>query len=188
MKNELPELPQRCRRLQQQCGLEPREAAFLTAARETADFFEAAAESYSDYRNLANWIQGELVYQLRETGLEISAVEPGLLAELLLMLDSGEISRPTAKELLPELLQSGTSPRLLVQKRGLGRICGRAALEPLVERVLAENSDAAESFRQGKEKALSFLVGRVMALTGGRADTGEVNVLLREKLNRSPSS
>ncbi|HOL17352.1 MAG TPA: Asp-tRNA(Asn)/Glu-tRNA(Gln) amidotransferase subunit GatB [Bacillota bacterium] len=187
LKNELPELPQRrSRRLQEQYGLEPREAAFLTATRETADFFEAAAESYSDYRNLANWIQGELIYQLRETGLEISAVDPGLLVELLQMLDSGEINRPTAKELLPELLQSGTSPLLLVQKRGLGRICGRAALEPLVERVLAENSDAAESFRQGKEKALAFLVGRVMALTGGRADTGEVNELLREKLSPSP--
>lgn len=183
LQSELPELPhQRSRRMQAQYNLEPQEAALMTVSRKIADFFEAAAEAYSDYRNLANWVQGELFFQLRETEVDLGALEPRLLVELLLLVDSGEINRPTAKELLPEMLKTGIGPRELVQNRGLGRIFGREALEPLVVRALSENPEAVESFRQGKEKALAFLVGRVMALTKGRADPGEVNELLREKM------
>jgi aspartyl-tRNA(Asn)/glutamyl-tRNA(Gln) amidotransferase subunit B len=88
-----------------------------------------------------------------------------------------------AKELLTEMVQSGKSPHKLFQKRGLGRISGRKNLLPLVERVLSENPDAVESYRRGKDKAITFLVGRVMALTGGRADPGELNQLIKEKIS-----
>ncbi|MEW5785450.1 MAG: Asp-tRNA(Asn)/Glu-tRNA(Gln) amidotransferase subunit GatB [Bacillota bacterium] len=180
---ELPELPGARRgRLQCDYGLEPEEAALISASREMADFFEAAAREYRDYRNLANWLQGDLLYQLRETGAAIGDLSPGLLVELLALLDGGEINRPTAKELLTEMLKTGQSPRRLVQSRGLGRISGRETLEPLVDQVIAANPEAVESFRQGKEKALAFMVGQVMAMTKGRADTRQLNQLLREKL------
>lgn len=186
LKSKLPELPHlRSRRMQAQYRLEPREAAMMTASREIADFFEAAAKKYSDYANLANWVQGEIFFQLRETDLDVGAMDPHLLVELLLLLDCGEINRPTAKELLPEMFKTGVGPQELVQNRGLGRIFGRETLEPLVARVLSENQEAVESFRQGKEKTLAFLVGRVMALTQGRADPGVVNELLREKIGDS---
>ncbi len=183
LKDELPELPhQRNRRMQLQYNLEPKDAALMTATREMADFFEAAAKEYSDYRHLSNWVQGELFFQLRETGLDVGAMDPALLVELLALLDSGEINRPTAKELLAEIINTGAAPRELVKKRGLGRITGREALEPLVAQVVSENTETVENVRQGKEKALDFLVGRVMALSEGRADPREVNELLREKI------
>lgn len=179
----LPELPRRLyHRLRQQYNLEPREAEFLTTAPEIAGFFEAAAVEYQSYRNLANWVQGDLCFHLRKAGQRLEAVNPRLMAELLEMVDSGEISRTTAKDLLPEMLKTGTAPRELAQKSRLGRIFGRDALEPVVSRAILENSEAAESLRQGKERALDFLVGRVMALTGGRADPREVNALLLEKI------
>ncbi|NLA05470.1 MAG: hypothetical protein GX881_07135, partial [Firmicutes bacterium] len=96
------------------------------------------------------------------------------------LLDSGEITRPVAKELLEEMVKSGASPRKLVQKRGLGKISSREKLAPLVEQVIAENPDAAENYRSGKKKALAFLVGKVMALTRGRADPQELNRLFQE--------
>ncbi|HPU00979.1 MAG: Asp-tRNA(Asn)/Glu-tRNA(Gln) amidotransferase subunit GatB [Firmicutes bacterium] len=183
IREQLPELPrERRRRLQEQYGLSAEEAAMLVEARELADFFEAVAESYRDYRSLANWVQGDLVYRLRESGKSAAELSPAMLVELLELLDAGEISRPVAKELLAEMVKSGVSPKKLVQQRGLGRISDRETLLPLVEQVIAENPDAVENYRKGKEKALAFLVGKVMALTRGRADPQELNRLFREKL------
>ena len=181
LKQKLPELPrQKRRRLQESYGLNGEEAAIITETPEMADFFEQAAEIYADHRNLVHWVQGDLIYQLREAGKEIRQVSPGLLIELLELLDSGEINRPVAKELLEEMVKSSASPRKLVQKRGLEKISSREKLAPLVEQVIAENPDAANSYRSGKKKALAFLVGKVMALTKGRADPQEVNRLFQE--------
>lgn len=179
----LPELPQQRRsRLSEVYGLENREAVLLTANRALGDFFEKAARAYGNYRNLANWVQGDLLYQLREEGRDPESFDPQLLVELLILLDSGQINRPVAKEILSASVRSGARPRDLVREKGLGRISGREELLPLVEEAIAGNPEAAENYRLGKQKALAFLVGQVMARTGGRADPGELNRLFKEKL------
>ncbi len=181
----LPELPrQRRKRLREQYDLEGGEAVLLTENRALGDFFEAAAEEYSDYRSLAKWVQGDLLYQIRESGKSAEEVQPKLLVELLILLDKGEINRPVAKELLTEMVKSGKSPKKLVREKDLGRITGKEKLMPLVGQVIAENPDAVEKYRQGKDKAIAFLVGRIMVLTGGRADPGEINKLLRETIGQ----
>jgi aspartyl-tRNA(Asn)/glutamyl-tRNA(Gln) amidotransferase subunit B len=185
LRDKLPELPREKRqRLQERYGLNAEEAAIIAATREMAAFFEQAAEDYSDHRNLVNWVQGDLIYQLRESGKEITQLSPVLLIELLELLDGGEINRPVAKELLEEMVKSGAAPRKLVQQRGLGKIADRGELAPLVEQVIAENPAAAENYRSGKKKALAFLVGKVMALTRGRADPQELNRLFQEILKK----
>ncbi len=181
----LPELPAaRRERLKEQYGLDSGEAALFTVNRSLGDFFEEAAGKYSDYKNLAKWVQGDLLYYLRESGKTVEEVEPHQFVELLALLDAGEINRPVAKDLLNEMVLKGTSPQIMVQKKGLGRISGDEKLLPLVEKVIDENPGAVENYRQGKDKAIAFLVGRVMALSGGRADPGEVNQILKEKISR----
>jgi aspartyl-tRNA(Asn)/glutamyl-tRNA(Gln) amidotransferase subunit B len=179
----LPEMPlQRRRRMIKEYGLENKDALLLTENRAYGDFFESAAREYGNYSNLAKWVQGDLLFQLRESGKSADQVEPGLLVELLILLDEGEVNRPVAKELLAELVRVGKSPREMLQEKGLGRISGRQQLLPLVEKIIDENPDAVENYRQGKEKALKFLVGKIMASTGGRADPKELNLLIIEKL------
>jgi aspartyl-tRNA(Asn)/glutamyl-tRNA(Gln) amidotransferase subunit B len=181
----LPETPlNRRRRFKQQYGLEDKEALPLTENRSLGDFFETAARSYSGYRNLANWVQGELQFQLRDSAMPVEEFNPALLIELLELLDQGKINRPVAKELLGEMVRSGTSPLQLVAAKGLGLVSGREQLLPLVEKVIAENPDVVDSIRQGKEKAIAFLVGRVMGMTGGRADPAELNQILKEEINK----
>ncbi len=181
----LPELPQQRRsRFKEQYQLDFNEAFLLTVNRALGDIFEKAALHYSDHRSLVNWVQGDLLYQLREHGRKTEEFDPKLLVELLLMLDNGKINRPVAKELLSEAVQKGVSPQKLVFERGLGRISGQENLLPLVKQVISENPEAADSYRQGKKKALGFLVGKVMALTGGRADPAELNRLFDEKLQQ----
>ncbi len=180
----LPELPAaRRKRLKEDYGLSTAAAAQFTVNRALGDFFEAAAEHYNQYSNLANWVQGDLQYQLRESGKDAADMEAKRFTELLELLDQGEINRPVAKELLNEMVMSGKSPQKLVKEKGLGRISGHEKLQPLVEQVIAENPEAVENYINGKEKALAFLVGRVMAMTKGRADPAELNEIFKETIS-----
>ncbi len=179
----LPERPlQRFQRFQDDYDLAESEAQLFVENRELGDFFESAAKAYSNYRNLANWVQGDFLFQLRESGCALEKMLPDHLVEMLELLESGEINRPVAKELLAESIKTGVNPRDLVAKRNLGRIAGRDQLLPLVNQVIADNPEAVENFKRGKDKAIAFLVGKVMALSGGRADPGELNRLFREIL------
>ncbi len=179
----LPELPyERRLRLQEQYQLAKKEAFLLTENRELGDFFESVARQYEDYRSLINWVQGDLLYQLHESGKHAKEIEPRLLIELLLLVDKGIINRPVAKDLLTEMIKTGESPQKMVQERGIEQISGRDKLLPIVEQVVNENPEAVKNFHRGKKKALAFLVGKVMASTGGRADPNELNQLLKEKL------
>ncbi len=179
----LPETPlNRRRRFKQQYDLEDKEASLLTENRSLGDFFEIAARSYSGYRNLANWVQGDLQFQLRDSEKTVEEFNPALIIELLELLDLGKINRPVAKELLGEMVRSGAAPLQLVNEKGLGLVSGREQLLPLVEKVIADNPEVVNSIRQGKDKAIAFLVGRVMGMTGGRADPSELNQLLKEEI------
>ncbi|HED23752.1 MAG TPA: Asp-tRNA(Asn)/Glu-tRNA(Gln) amidotransferase subunit GatB [Firmicutes bacterium] len=180
----LPELPSRRRaRLTKEYGLDPADAAILTGNRSLGNFFEAAAREYKDYRNLARWVRGDLLYLLKVKDRDPDEVNPSLLSELLTMLDEGEINRTVAKELLEKIISDGTDPRKHVQQKGLGRIADRETLQPIVEKVLADNREAVVSIQEGRDKAFAFLVGKVMAATGGRADPVKVQKLLRELIN-----
>jgi aspartyl-tRNA(Asn)/glutamyl-tRNA(Gln) amidotransferase subunit B len=182
---KLPEQPlQRCRRLQAEYSLTASEAQLLTENRELGDYFESAAGIYSNYSNLLNWIQGDLLYQLRESGKEFSDYKPEFMVELLGLLDSGKINRPVAKELLAESLKTATGPEELAAKNKLSRISGREQLLPLVEKVIQENPEAVDNYRSGKDKAIAFLVGKVMAISSGRADPGELNQIFKEIIRK----
>ncbi len=181
----LPEGPlKRKERFCNQYGLSAGEALIFIENRELGDFFEAAAALYGDSDNLARWVQGDLLFQLRQSNVDIKAIRSELLVELLQMLDSGEINRPVAKEVLAEMVHSGTAPADLVREKDLGRIAAKEQLLPLVEQVAADNPEAVEKLRAGEEKVLAFLVGKVMGLTGGRADPAAVNRFFRELINK----
>jgi len=180
----LPELPAvRRKRLKEKYDLSAAAAAQFTVNRSLGDFFETAAQEYAQYNNLANWIQGDLQYQLRESGKDASQLDAKKFTELLRLLDQGEINRPVAKELLTEMVNSGKSPKKLVKEKGLGRISGDENLQPLVDQVISENPDAVENYLNGKNKALAFLVGKIMAMTKGRADPAELNKIIKERIS-----
>ncbi len=179
----LPELPlMRFQRLLDKYNLPESEAQLFVENRELGDFFENAAKNYSNYRNLANWVQGDFLFQARESGCQLKKMLPDHLLEILSLLDSGEINRPVAKKLLAESFKGGSSPGDLVAEKNLGQIAGREQLMSLVNQVIAENPEAVENFLRGKDKAIAFLVGKVMALSSGRADPGELNRLFRDIL------
>ncbi len=182
----LPELPlARRRRFRERYGLPDYDAGVLTAERGLADYFESAAVRGADPKALSNWMMGELLGKLNESGLTIerSPIPPARLAALVSLVAEGKIGGPVAKRVFAEMFSSGGDPAEIVEREGLGQISDRGQLEAVVEQVISENPGPVADFRGGKPAALGFLVGRVMKATGGQANPGLVNQLLRSRLS-----
>jgi len=181
----MPELPvQRLHRFERDFGLPPEIAGMLTGEKAMADYFERAVETGQDPLELAKWIAGDLSALLKDASVPIEAcpLKPQGLGELVALLAQRIISGKMAKEVLREAFESGNTPRVIVADRGLSQIADGAEIESVVDEVIADNPDAAEDMRQGKEAALKFLMGQVMKKTRGKANPSMASELLRKKL------
>jgi aspartyl-tRNA(Asn)/glutamyl-tRNA(Gln) amidotransferase subunit B len=179
----LPELPAaRAERLESELGL-PADAARLLAFRsELGDFYEAALSGDgTDPRTLANWTTNELTARIGDADPAATKLEPSAFARLVGMVAAKEVSAAAGKEVLDVLVAEGGDPAAVVESKGLGR-AGADELGAIVERAIADNADAVEKIRAGKDAAIGAIVGAVMRETKGRADGGEVQRLIREKL------
>jgi aspartyl-tRNA(Asn)/glutamyl-tRNA(Gln) amidotransferase subunit B len=185
----LPELPsEKARRYEGELGLPADVAALLASDLQIGDYFERtlAAADGADPKAIANWVTGELAGALRQSGEEVgpgeSKVEPESLAKLVGLVQAKEVSHGSAKQVLVELIAQGGDPAEIVEREGLRQIGGGEELEGVVETAIAAEPEAAEEVRKGNTKAIGVIVGAVMRETKGRADGGEVNRLIHEKL------
>ncbi|NYE57009.1 Asp-tRNA(Asn)/Glu-tRNA(Gln) amidotransferase subunit GatB [Carboxydothermus ferrireducens] len=181
----LPELPDaRKKRFVEQYGLTPYDAHVLTLTRELADYYEEAAKGYSNPKAVANWVINELLRLLNAAGKEITEcpIKPEQITRMLELLDNGTISGKIAKTVFEEMFSTGKDPEVIVKEKGLVQITDLGELEAVVDKVIAANPKAVEDYKNGKEKALGFLVGQIMKETRGRANPEAVNQLLRDKL------
>jgi len=185
----LPELPgERAERYREELGLPAETATLLAADMETGEYFEQALEvaDGADPKALANWVTGELAGALRQGGEEVgpaqSKVEPESLAKLVGMVQAKQVSHGSAKQVLVELVAAGGDPAEIVEREGLGQIGEGEELEGVVEAAIEAEPEAAEEVRGGNQKAIGRIVAAVMKETKGRADGGDVQRLIREKL------
>jgi aspartyl-tRNA(Asn)/glutamyl-tRNA(Gln) amidotransferase subunit B len=182
-RSALPELPAaRAERFEGELGLPAAAARLLSFRTELGDLFEAAlAAGDADPRSLANWVTNELPARIGDSDPGDTRLEPDGLATLVVMVEAGEVAHSAAKEVLVEMVERGGEPRAVVEALGLGR-ADSDELEQIVERAMAEQADAVEKIRAGNEKAIGALVGAVMRETKGRADGGEVQRMIRERI------
>jgi len=183
--DELPELPGAKRhRYADALGLSQYDARVLTDERPMAEYFEAVVASGADAKLAANWITGDIAAYVNSQRLSFSELpfRPEQLAEMVQLIDGGKISGKIAKEILPELLEKGGSPKAIVDERGLGMISDPAAITAIVDELLAAHPDEVEAFRGGKNKLQGFFVGQLMKKTGGKADPKLANQILSQKL------
>ncbi len=186
----LPELPAaRSQRYQEALGLSVDVAAVLAADPETASYFErvTAAAAAVEPKVVGNWVTGELAAALRQdgggAGAADSKVTPEALAALIGMVQEKKISHGSGKAVLAALVAEGGDPAAIVEREGLAQMSSDGGeLEAIVEKAMAENADAVEKVRAGNPKAIGAIVGAVMRATKGRADGGEVNRLIQQKL------
>jgi aspartyl-tRNA(Asn)/glutamyl-tRNA(Gln) amidotransferase subunit B len=182
-RSALPELPaHRAARLERDLELPAVTAKLLAFQSELGDFYEAALSGDgTDPRVLANWTTNELRARLGDTDPAATKLEPTAFARLVEMVAAKEVSASAGKEVLDVLVSEGGDPAAVVESRGLGR-AGEGELEAIVDRAIAENQSAVEKIREGKVQAIGAIVGAVMRETKGRADGGEVQRMIRERI------
>jgi aspartyl-tRNA(Asn)/glutamyl-tRNA(Gln) amidotransferase subunit B len=181
----LPELPAaRAGRFEEELGL-PAETARLFAYRaELGDFYEeavSAADGAADAKSLANWVKNELVPRVGDAEPDEWKIQPGALSRLVALVGEKAVSQSAAKEVLDTLVAEGGEPEAIVESKGLGR-AGADELAEIVERAMTDQADAVEQIRAGNDKAIGAIVGAVMRETKGRADGGEVQRMIRERI------
>jgi aspartyl-tRNA(Asn)/glutamyl-tRNA(Gln) amidotransferase subunit B len=187
-RDALPELPgTRAERFEEELGLPPETARLLAFRSELGDFFEdglAAArdgDGTVEPRALASWVTVELVARVGDADPSAWRVEPEALARLVALVSGGQVSQSAAKEVLDVLAEEGGDPAGIVEAKGLSR-AGGDELAEIVERAVDQNADAVEQVRAGNQKAIGAIVGAVMRETKGRADGGEVQRMIRERI------
>ena len=189
-RESLPELPEaRAKRYREELGIPDDQARLLSTEAEWASFLEQmlAAPAGPEPKAAATWLTGEYAGELRRQGdiaPDASPVTPESLAGLVSMVQGGRISHGTGKELLARMVADGIDPEATVEAEGLAQLSDTGELEAIVEQVIEENPGPAGEVRSGNGRAIGALVGAVMKATGGRADGGEVNRILKEKLGQ----
>lgn len=181
----LPELPRaKLQRFTSQYGLPAYDARILTAERPLADYFEACAGHYKDYKKLSNWFLGELMRLLKEEGTPLSALRftPAQLGELLGAVDQGTVSANAGKDVLGEMFRTGKAPADIIAEKGLAQVSDTGAIEAVVDDILAKNAGEIEKYRAGKKQVFGFFVGQVMRAMKGKGNPALVNELLKKKL------
>ena len=156
----------------------------ITASKHMADLFEATVALGSQPKKVSNWLMVETLRLLKENGLDAEDIRfsPENLSNLIRMTDAKEINSSVAKEVFEAMFKENVDPEAYVEEKGLKTVNDEGALRKTVEQVIAENPQSVEDYRNGKEKAIGFLVGQTMKAMKGKADPGMVNKLLKELL------
>ncbi len=164
-------------------GLSAEQVGILASDPAMARIFEEALRTHGDPRAVAGWVTNELVRESRGQPVDSLPITGATVGALVGLVESGTLSRPAAKRVLAELVESGGDPREIVQRDGLEQVSDVKALEPIVQRVLDSNSQKVSAYRSGRAGLLGFFVGQVMRETGGKANPEVVSELLRKALS-----
>jgi len=185
LRQTVPELPAvRQKRFVSEYGLPEYDTGVLTVSKPLADYFESCVKLFNQPKAVSNWVMGELLRELNNSGTAVgdSPVSPERLVSLLKLVDNGTISLKVAREIFPELYASKMSPEQIVQEKGLTQVSDEGALGKIIDEVIAKNPAQVAQYRSGKDQVFGFFVGQVMKGSGGKANPGKVNELLKRKL------
>jgi len=183
----IPELPDaRKERYVSEFGLPAYDAHVLTLSKETADFFEATVATGADAKLSSNWLMGEVSAYLNAEQKELSetALTPEGLAGMVKLITAGTISSKIAKKVFKELVTNGGDAENIVKEKGLVQISDEGALLKMVTEVLDNNAQSIEDFKNGKDRAIGFLVGQIMKASRGQANPQMINKLLLEEIQK----
>ncbi len=156
----------------------------ITGSKHMADLFEATVALGAQPKKVSNWLMVETLRILKEQELDPEDIRfsPENLAKLIALTESRAINSTVAKEVFEVMFRENVDPERYVEEKGLKMVSDEGALRKTVEEVIAANPQSVQDYRNGKEKAIGFLVGQTMKAMKGKADPGSVNKLLKELL------
>lgn len=175
LKNELPELPAAKRKKYQEMGLRLEDAEILTVDSQMAQYFQSVASQVNPVL-ASNWVINELKYD------GLMTIKPDDLAQMLQLLEKGEISGKIAKDVLSEMIKSGQTASEIVAEKGFKQVDNEDELGQIIDKIISDNPKPVQDLKAGKAEAMGFLVGQVMKQTKGQANPSMVNKILKEKI------
>lgn len=165
-------------------GLKPYDANVLLQTKESSDFFDAAVAAGADPTLAANWMNTQVNGYLNDHRVSLNDIKltPEHLAEMIKLIKDGTISSKIAKKVFAETIANGTDPKKYVEDNGMVQLSDTSVLAPMVKKVVDDNPQSVEDFKNGKDRAIGFLVGQIMKQTRGKANPKMVNKLLNQEL------
>ncbi|NLD99976.1 MAG: Asp-tRNA(Asn)/Glu-tRNA(Gln) amidotransferase subunit GatB [Fibrobacter sp.] len=185
IKATLPELPSvRRTRFEKEYGLVPYAAEVLTTERSLADYFEKTVACFSDARQVANWIMGDVLRIVKDQKLSISdlRVTPERLGTLLKSIENGTVSAKAARKVFDLIQSEDKEPEQIIQEQGLKQVSDTGALESAIQKILQDNPSEVERYKGGDKKLMGFFVGQAMKATKGTGNPKEINAILGKLL------
>ncbi|WP_281522082.1 Asp-tRNA(Asn)/Glu-tRNA(Gln) amidotransferase subunit GatB [Dubosiella newyorkensis] len=186
IQNSLEELPDaRIERFMDSFGLNEYDASTLVADRDMADFYEEVMKTTKDGKKAANWVLGDLSAWMNKHNRKFDAmpVPASYLASLIEVIQSGKISGKQGKSVFEKMME-GKDPLQVIQEEGMEQMSDDSALLAIVDSVLDANPQSIADYKNGKDRAIGFLVGQVMKASKGKANPKKTNELIREQLQK----
>ena len=185
IRESLPELPEaKKERYMSEFGLSEYDTSMICSSVSYVSLFERKVEITKNPKDSANWIMGELMKMLNDTQTlpENMAFEKDSLGEIINMLNGNKISRDSAKKVFKAVFEENVNPAEYVKANNMEMVSDTGAIKPIVEEVIANNPKAVAEYKEGKEKAIGFLIGQAMRALRGKAPASEVTKILKELL------
>lgn len=182
----LPELPkQRKEKYRNQYGLKEEDAEQLVSSKELSDYYDLVVAHTKEYKAAANWVMVEMVAYLNKNNIKLvdNPLQPTHLAEMLAMIKKGEISGKQAKVVFEEMMK-GKDPKTVVEEKGMKQMSDSSAILEMVTAVLEANPQSIVDYKNGKDRAVGFLVGQVMKMSKGQANPAMTNKMIVEELKK----
>ena len=186
IKASLPESAAKRRvRYINELGIPEYDAGVLTDTKEMSDFFDEAVSYKANPKLVSNWLMSEVNGYLNEkkVGLLDTKLTPEHLAKMINLISDGTISSKIAKKVFKETISNGTEPEEWVKSKGLVQESDPAVLKPMILEILDNNQQSIDDFKNGKDRAVGYLVGQIMKQTHGQANPKVVNKILMAELN-----
>ena len=185
IRKSMPEMPQdRFVRYTEKYGLPTDDANLIISSKEFSDFYDESVKINPDYKQISNLMLVELNRNLNDSEKTISDVtfSPADLAELVKMSTDGVVSKNAAKDILKIMFNNGGKPIDIAKENGFIMDNDTSGLEEIIDKIIAENADSVESYKNGNQKIFGFLMGQVVRTTGKGANPKLAKDLLTEKL------
>lgn len=183
----IPEMPEsRVERYINEYKIPKTDALILVQTKEISDFFEAVVNHTKYYKIACNWMLGEVQAYLNKNNLIITDTKmaPEYLAKMINYIQDGTISSKQGKKVFEILIKEGKNPEIIIEENNMKQISSPEELTVIINEVLDANSQSIEDYRNGKDRAVGFLIGQIMKKTGGQANPAVSNKLLVELLKQ----
>ncbi len=185
IRRSMPELPkEKSLRFVKEYKLPKYDAEVLTSTIELADYYEKLVEKFDDYNMASNWMMTEVLRRVDLQGDEKfkTPFEVEDLKILLEQIKENKINNNAGKKVLREMFETGKKPLDIIKEKGLVQISDTGEIEKIVDKIISENPQSIEDYKNGKDRALGFLVGQVMKASRGKANPQLANKMILEKL------